>query len=150
MSEPTTTKRDCISRDNSCLLHSPQKRVGDRLTHSLDIRLFVNDSKIFRVDAQEKLRNALPRKARLDINSGAVTQHLTMCSVMQLTISPQPKCRSSMWHFLLIPIPGELLENKAKPINYVESFIESIGSHKRYRCNVLAGVPPKLRGVNHG
>jgi hypothetical protein len=98
----------------------------------------MNDAETFGVNAQKQLGYTLSRKSCLNINNDFVANNLTMSSVVKLAIGPQPKRRSSMWHVLPAPIPRDHLGNKTKPVKYVQLCMESIASHKRYRCNVLA------------
>lgn len=130
--------RGRISRNISSLAHSPQKSSCHGLVYSFAVRLFVNDSKAFGVNAHEQLSNTLSRKARLDVNNDAAIHHLTMRYVVQLAISPQPKRRSSMRHFIFIPPPGEPTESEGRCFRYVTLFDASIDSYKRYRSNDLA------------
>ena len=129
------------------LVHSPRKRGSHGLVGSLGVRLFMNDAKTFGVNAQKQLGNTLSRKSYLNINNDSVANNFTMSSVVKLAIGPQPKCRSSMWHVLPAPIPRDHFGNKTAPLKYLQLFMESIASHKRYRCNVLAAP---LIGIEEG
>lgn len=125
-------------RDTSSPLRPPQQSSRHSFANPLAVCLFVNDSQIFGVNAQEQLRHTLARKARLDINNNAVIRHLTMRLVLQFAISPQPKRRSSMRHFIFIPLPGEPAASGGRRFRYATLFDASIDSYKRYRSNDLA------------
>lgn len=148
---PNLALRHSLGNSNSSrFFHSPRKCSGHSFAGSVGVGLLVKHPEGFRVNAHKQLRNTLSRKARLDVNNSAVVQHLSMCSVMKFTVGPQPKCRSAMWHLFQPPFVNAPYESQARPFKYVQSFEESIRSHKRYRCNVLASKPSDVFWVPHG
>jgi hypothetical protein len=124
--------------DTSSLLHAPRKSRSHGLASSLGVRLFVNEPKVFGVNAYKQLRDTLARDSCLDIQNDAITKSLAMRSVFQFAISPQPKYRSSMRHFISIPLPEEPAASEGRCFRYVTLFDASIDSYKRYRRNDLA------------
>ncbi|WP_157831316.1 hypothetical protein [Pseudomonas sp. 43NM1] len=143
--------RGRLSRDASSFAHAPQKRGAHCLANPFGVRFFVNDPQMFGINPQKKLCNTLPGKPCLNVDYDAITHYFTVRSVMQLTVGPQPKSRSAMWH-LPAPLPGEPTDFQRGLFKYVHGSEESIHSYKRYRCNVLARPPTgsktlKVQGV---
>ncbi len=159
MTNFTVRQRHGIS-DTSSPTYSPQECGCHGLPKSLGVSLFVNDLKFFGVNAQKQLCNTPSRKARLHINNGAVIRYLGVRSMVQFAIGPQPKRRSTMRHFLLIPLPGELASRAVGRSKYFEHRAASIYSYKNYRSNVLAagslcvggilGIVKRVSGVPRG
>lgn len=137
MTNFTVRQRARIS-DTSSPAYSPQECGCHGLSNSLGVSLFVNDPKCFGVNTQKQLCDTLSRKARLHINDCAVIHYLAVRSMEQFAIGPQPKRRSTMRHFLLIPLPGELAKNAVSRFKYCGRLDASIHSYKHYRSNVLA------------
>ena len=124
--------------DISSLFRAPQQSGRHSFANPLAVCLFVNDSQIFGVNTQEQLSEALARDPRLNIDNDAVISHFTVGFMVQFAVSPQPKYRSTMRHFLLNPLPGELAKNAVNRFKYFGHRDASIHSYEHYRSNVLA------------
>ncbi len=155
----TVRQRHRIS-DTSSLAYSPQECGCHGLANPLGVSLFVNDQKLFGVNTHKQLCNTLSGKAHLHVNDGAVIHYLAVRSMVQFAIGPQPKRRSTMWHFLLVPLPGELAKDAISRFKYCGCRDASINSYEHYRSNVLAErslcvrgtlqIVKRVSGVPHG
>ena len=130
-----------FDRNTSRLFDAPQKGCSHGLARSIDVRLLLDYPKTFGINTHEQLCSALSRKAYLDINHNAVTKLFAMRAVMKLRISPQPKSRSPMRHFVFAPLPEKPNVHEGKYVNYVGRAGASIDSYELYRWNDLAGAP---------
>lgn len=144
MNEMIIGRAGRFSGNTSGSANSPQQSSCHCFANSFVVSLFMGYSKRFGVNAQKKLRHAFPGQTHLNVDGGAVIQNLRMRTMMQLTISPQPKRRSSMGHFLRTPFRREAVDHKGRTLKYGQISKASINFNKRYRCNVLA--PKKIDG----
>ena len=144
MNKPIITKRNSVRCHTPGLAYPPQQCGGHSFAGAFGVGLFVNNLQFFGVNTDKQLRNTLPRKTNLNINDDTAIQDLSVCSVVELAISPQPKCRSAMGHFLRTPFLREAVDRKGRRLKYGQISKASINFNKRYRCNVLA--PKKIDG----
>lgn len=144
MDKPMITRSNSLRSQTPGLAHPPQKCGGHSFAGAFGVGLFVNNLQFFGVNTDKQLCRTFSRKADLNIDNDTAIQHFTMRSVVKLTISPQPKRRSSMGHFLRTPFRREAVDHKGRTLEYGQISKASINFDKCYRCNVLA--PKKIDG----
>ena len=132
MNEMIIGRAGRFSGNTSGSANSPQQSSCHCFANSFVVSLFMGYSKRFGVNAQKKLRHAFPGQTHLNVDGGAVIQNLRMRTMMQLTISPQPKRRSSVCHLRSAPVPLEGGYLPYKPANYYPPIQMSIFVRTRF------------------